>query len=107
MMPREAVAAISQQSPSNQAALNAYFQRVKSAVRGAWSKPAGLHDQLRVSVSFQVSADGRITGARVASSSGNSLFDQSVLAAFNRAGSVGPTPDGKSYPLRLEFRMTD
>lgn len=107
MMSRETAERVSRQSPSDQAALHAYFERVKATVRGAWAKPAGLHDQLRVSISFHISADGRISGARVASSSGNAIFDQSVLAAFNRAGSVGPTPDGNSYPLRLEFRMTD
>lgn len=106
-MSRETAAQVSEQSPSDQAALSAYFERVKAAVRGAWAKPDGLNDQLRVSVSFQLSADGRISGARVSSSSGNSIYDQSVLEAFARAGSVGPTPDRKAYPLRLEFRMTD
>lgn len=107
MVPRETMQQVNQQSASDQQALNAYFERIKATVRGAWAKPEGLHDSLRVTVSFSVSADGLITGARVTSSSGNGVFDQSVLAAFARAGSVGPSPDNRSYPLRLEFRMTD
>lgn len=107
MMSREDMAQVREQSSTDQAALNAYFERIKAAVRGAWAKPDGLHDSLRVTVSFQVSADGRISGARIASSSGNSIFDRSVLEAFNRAGTVGASPNRETYPLRLEFRMTD
>lgn len=107
MMSREAMAELTRQPGTDQAALSAYFERIKASVRGAWAKPDGLHDSLRVTVEFQVSADGRISAARVLSSSGNPLFDRSVLDAFNRAGSVGPSPDRQSYPLRLEFRMTD
>jgi TonB family protein len=98
---------VSQQSSTDQAALNSYFDRIKSAVRGAWSKPHGLHDALRVTIRFDVSADGRLTNVAVASSSGNSIYDESVLDAFRRVGSVGPSPDRKAYSLRLEFRMTD
>jgi TonB family protein len=97
----------SQQSASDQAALQSYFERIKAAVRGAWAKPHGLHDQLRVEIRFDVRAAGVISGFSVASSSGNSIFDQSVLDAFARVGSVGAPPDRKPYSLRLEFRMTD
>lgn len=106
-MSREAMTQVKQQSGADQAALNAYFERIKTAVRGAWAKPDGLHDSLRVTISFHVSGEGRISGASISSPSGNPLYDRSVLDAFNRAGSVGASPDRQSYSLRLEFRMTD
>lgn len=107
MLPREQAAQVSQQSSGDQAALNSYFERIRSAVRGAWAKPQGLNDALRVTVRFDVTADGRLTNVSIASSSGNSIFDQSVLEAFRRVGSVGPSPDRQPYSLRLTFRMTD
>jgi TonB family protein len=100
-------AQVNQASSADQAALSSYFDRIKAAVRGAWAKPHGLHDQLKVEVRFDVSATGVISNVAVARSSGNSIFDQSVLEAFSRVGSVGPSPDRRPYSLRLDFRMTD
>ncbi|MFT4705138.1 MAG: TonB family protein [Bradymonadia bacterium] len=56
-------------------------------ISGAVRRPNGIPDneyrRLRVRVEFRVSEIGRITRATVARSSGNRLFDNAVVSAFN------------------------
>ncbi|MEX2381440.1 MAG: TonB family protein [Opitutales bacterium] len=96
---------VSQLSSSDQAALQAYFGRLHSAIERAWRKPEGMSTRLEATVQFSVSRDGRVFGARIVSSSGNNIFDRSILDAFGRVGSVGATPDGEGYTPQLTFRM--
>ncbi|MEZ5278602.1 MAG: TonB family protein [Opitutaceae bacterium] len=98
---------LSRMSQSEMNALDAYFARLREQLKRAWAKPEGLSDRLQCDVQFDVSSSGVLSGARVVSASGNPEFDRSVLAAFAAVRKFGPTPDGRSYPARVTFRMTD
>ncbi len=88
--------------------LQRYSARLRSNINAAWTKPAQLAGVRLISeVVFDVSASGRITNVRLRPGSGNSAFDQSVLAAFRKASSAGPTPTGQAHSFTLPFRMLD
>lgn len=89
-------------------ALGAYSAQLRSRIDAAWGKPESLAGvRIAATVVFDVSASGRITNARLNPGSGNSAFDQSVLAAFRRVTSAGPTPTGQGHSFTMTFRMTD
>jgi TonB family protein len=87
-------------------ALVDYSSRLRSRIDAAWVKPAQLASvRLVAEVVFDVSPSGRITNAQLRPSSGNTAFDQSVLAAFRSASSAGPTPTGQPHQFSLPFRI--
>lgn len=89
-------------------ALGTYSAQLRSRIDAAWAKPASLAGvKVAATVVFDVSASGRITNARLRPGSGNSAFDQSVLAAFRKVVSAGPTPTGQDHSFTMTFRMTD
>lgn len=100
-------AQLNQMSQSEINALDAYFARLKQALKRAWAKPSGLSDRLQCVVEFDISSSGILSGVRIVTGSGNSDFDKSVLATFKAVRNFGSTPDGRSYPARVTFRMTD
>jgi TonB family protein len=88
--------------------LQRYSARLRSKIDAAWVKPAQLAGVRLISeVVFDVSASGRVTNARLRPGSGNSAFDQSVLAAFRKVSSAGLTPTGQAHTFKLPFRMRD
>jgi TonB family protein len=99
----------SQQLSSQQlSALSSYSARLRSKIDAAWTKPAHLAGvSLVAEVVFDVSATGRISNVRLSPGSGNAAFDQSVLAAFRKSASAGPTPTGQAHSFSLPFRMRD
>lgn len=89
-------------------ALGTYSAQLRSRIDAAWAKPtsqAGVN--VAATVVFDVSASGRISNARLRPGSGNSAFDQSVLAAFRKVLAAGPTPTGQGHSFSMTFRMTD
>jgi len=89
-------------------ALGTYSAKLRSRIDAAWAKPGSLAGALvAATVVFDVSATGRITNARLDPRSGNSAFDQSVLAAFRKVISAGPTPTGQGHSFTMTFRMSD
>lgn len=95
-------------SQAEQDALMAYIGQVRAHLNAAWRKPARAGgSNLEAVIRFTIEGDGRIVGVSVLQSSGNDLFDNSVLLAFREAGRVAPTPDGASKSIRLTFRMVD
>jgi TonB family protein len=97
-----------QLSAQQMSALSSYSARLRSKLDAAWTKPPQLAGvSLVAEVVFDVSATGSITNVRLSSSSGNSAFDQSVLSAFRRVASAGPTPTGQAHSFSLPFRMRD
>ena len=98
---------LNQMSNSEINALEEYFVRLKQALEMAWSKPLGLSDRLECVVEFDISSLGVLSSARIVASSENGDFDRSIVAAFKSVRNFGPTPDGRSYPARVTFRMTD
>jgi len=89
-------------------ALDAYNARLRARIDAAWAKPASLAGvRIAATVIFDVSASGTITNARLRPASGNAAFDQSVLAAFRKVISAGPTPTGQGHSFSMTFRMSD
>lgn len=83
-----------------------YFAMLILRLREAHEKPGGLSDLLNAEVQFTVAANGGISGVRIVRSSGNTEFDQSVVAAFARVKMPG-RPDGKSDVKTLTFRIRE
>lgn len=103
--PRNPSPQLSQQQMSE---LADYSSRLRSRIDAAWIKPAQLAGvNLVAEVVFNVSPSGQITHVRLRRSSGNTDFDQSILAALRRATSAGPTPTGQTHEFSLPFRMGD
>lgn len=94
-------------SDAQQSALGLYIGTLKDALERNWDKPPGVPPATVAVVEFDLSPIGRATNVRVVERSGNGAFDESVLAAFARLTSVGPTPDGRELALRLTFRMKE
>lgn len=95
-------------SAQQMSALADYSARLRSRIDAAWIKPPQLAGvNLIAEVVFDVSASGRISHVRLRRSSGNSAFDQSILAAFRRSTSAGRTPTGQEHQFSLQFRMLD
>ena len=95
-----------QLSRQQMSALADYSSRLRARIDAAWVKPAQLAGvRLVAEVVFDVSPSGRITNAQLRPGSGNRTFDQSVLAAFRKASSAGPTPTGQPHQFSLPFRI--
>lgn len=89
-------------------ALGKYSAQLRARIDAAWAKPTSLGGaRVEATVIFDVSASGRVTNARLKPGSGNASFDQSVLAAFRKVVSAGPTPTGQAHSFTMTFRMTD
>jgi TonB family protein len=97
-----------QLTPQQLSALASYSARLRARIDAAWVKPEQLAGvQLVAEVIFDVSPSGQITNVRLRRSSGNNAFDQSILSAYRRVTSAGPTPTGDSHQFTLAFRMRD
>lgn len=90
-----------------QSLLNTYYSLLISALKRAHVPPPGVNDKLEAKVTFDITGGGHILNPRIAVSSGDRDFDESVLDAFRNVGSVGRTPNGKSDTLTVVFRMRD
>jgi len=65
------------------------------------------HETGTATLSFVVTADGRIAGAHLARSSGSSSLDRETVAMVSRIGQLPPPPNGRaaiSVPIRYSFR---
>jgi protein TonB len=69
-----------------------YFRTVQQKVKDAWTFPGGSND-LSADVEFSIGADGSLNGVKIAKSSGDGAFDDSVLRAIKRAAPFPPPPD--------------
>lgn len=89
------------------AALDAYFNRLISALRAAHEMPDSVNDLLIAKVSFYLAADGSISAVKIVKSSGSSDYDDSVVDAFHKVRSIGAVPGGKSGTYVINFKMTE
>lgn len=81
------------------------LQRYLSALRRRIQdrfEPGG--SDLEAEVFFTVTADGRLTGARIQRSSGNPAFDQSVLRTLWETRPPGRPPGDRDFTFSLVFR---
>jgi TonB family protein len=75
-----------------------YFRTVQQKVKDSWTFPGGSND-LSADVEFSIGADGTLNGVKIAKSSGDAAFDDSVMRAIKRAAPFPPPPDR----YRLQF----
>jgi TonB family protein len=97
-----------QLTSAERSALATYNSKLRARIDSAWNKPEGLAGlQIAVTVLFEVSASGRLSNVRLEGRSASPNFDQSVLAAFQRVRSAGPTPTGQSHVFTMTFRLAE
>ena len=90
-----------------QSELNTYISFLLTALKEAHEPPPGVSDSLEAKVTFDITAAGAILYPRITKSSGDRAFDQSVIEAFRRVKSIGPTPNGKPDTWTVTFKMKD
>lgn len=88
-------------SKAEKDALQAYGNALRSRSEQAWSKPNLVG---RAVVSIEVASDGTLT-ARLTQSSGNDLFDRSVMEAIRSLRKMPPPPGGKPVNFELPFSI--
>jgi colicin import membrane protein len=90
-----------------QSLIASYYTLLKQRLRDAFQSPPGLSDRLTTVIEMRVLADGTLTGATIAKSSGSDEFDRAVLDAIAKVGSIGPKPDGRDEDVKFDFNMHD
>lgn len=99
---------VSSMTRTNQDALGAYVSLIRARIDSVWIRPSGYDgNSQEIVVLFDVAPDGTISRVRLESGNPRDAFVQSVLNAFSRVRSVGPTPTGQEYTFRMPFRMID
>jgi TonB family protein len=77
-----------------------YYRTVQEKIKKAWSFTGGSGD-LTATVDFSIANDGTLTSVKIAQSSNDSSFDDSVLRAIRRAAPFPPPPE----KYRSEFNQ--
>jgi colicin import membrane protein len=76
-----------------------YYNDMIGRIKNSWTW-VGRRTDLRVTVNFVVEENGQISGLRLAGTSGDRSYDDSVLNAIRRANPLPPPPESH----RSEFR---
>ena len=89
-------------SSNDLAAIQAYNRRLRTKIDAVWKKPTAAGD-LGATVQFSLNSQGNIYEVKIVKSSGNELFDASILQAFKTVGNAGPPPNqqGGTYQVRF------
>ncbi len=87
--------------------LSTYISFLIQELKRAHEPPNGVSDQLETKVTFDITASGAILNPRITKTSGNREFDDSVLDAFRRMRSIGPTPNHRPDTWTVTFKMRD
>jgi len=69
-----------------------YYQEVQKQIKDAWSY-AGDNPDLTATVTFGINPDGSLNSIKVATSSRDPAFDDSVVRAIRRASPFAPPPE--------------
>ncbi|MDF3059590.1 MAG: protein TolA [Rariglobus sp.] len=85
----------------------AYISLLVQRLREAHQRPEGLSDLLQAMVKFRLTSSGSVTNVTIIHSSGNTEFDQSVLAAFRRITLPPPPANLKTNDYTIPFRMKE
>ncbi|MET0262573.1 MAG: TonB family protein, partial [Rariglobus sp.] len=83
---------------------DAYISLLIQRLKEAHQKPDGLSDLLQTTVRFRLTSSGTVTNVTIVSSSRNTEFDQSVLAAFRRITLPPPPPNLKTSDYTITFK---
>ena len=82
--------------------LEAYFAELRRRLRAALETPPGVSEELVATVDVLLAADGSLSHAHIAKSSGSAEFDRAVLVAIGRTR-MSARPDGKSEVMTIPF----
>ncbi|SFH73382.1 cell envelope integrity protein TolA, partial [Modicisalibacter xianhensis] len=85
-------------------ASNGFINLVRHAIEQAWILPASATNQLRAVVRIQLLPTGELVSARIIESSGDSVFDRSVLQAVERAA---PFREIRELPLAAQSQFRE
>ncbi len=98
--------------PLPQAVIDTNISLIRKALYNAWNQPpreAAGHSPAEIV--FSIGPGGRILNPKITTSSGSTVFDQSVLDAARRVGSIpGLSAEfikQKGQNLVIEFRLSD
>jgi TonB family protein len=69
-----------------------YYATVQDKIKKAWNFTSGSSDLTAV-VDYAIGPDGTLTGVKIAKSSNDATFDDSVLRAIRRAAPFAPPPE--------------
>ena len=86
-----------------------YLQQVRTLVGRNFVAPAGSAGGTRTEVHFRIARDGTISELRIATSSGNAVFDQATLRALIVTAKLPPLPlgfSGSSLGIVYGFEYT-
>ncbi len=79
-----------------------YYSAIVGRIRQQWVYPDSLDKDLEATVSIRIAKDGSVTIQGIERSSGNRLFDRSVLSAINKASPLPPPP--QEIEIGVRFR---
>jgi TonB family protein len=87
-----------------------YYSRIKNSLTTTWTRPIHIKpgENITTLVSISLNKDGVVTNIKVVRSSGDSLFDRSVIASIRKIGKFGIPKDPKIYQenfstFKIEF----
>lgn len=82
---------------------DAYSAAIAQQIARNWLKPPGIGEELRCEVLAMQTPDGNITDARITRSSGNAVFDESVIKAIYKAAPLPQPPRPEIFERELEI----
>ncbi|MBF0460152.1 MAG: caspase family protein [Magnetococcales bacterium] len=97
-----------EESRSDNGMIALWQRKIQSKIHENWNKPSGLPDEnsLEMTVLVEVSQEGALINPRVGRTSGNALFDHSVIRAIQKTTKVERPPAGclECQELEINFR---
>ena len=88
--------------------LQSYTGRIKLMIERAWLPPSHAASNLRAVVHLTIDKQGRVEQLRVVQSSGNTMFDQSLIRAIKQVSPLPPPPEDPNEPSLeavIQFRQ--
>lgn len=82
---------LEQQRMSDQSEINKYRLPIKQRIEQFWSRPPSARRGMQATLEIRLIPGGEVVSVTVVKSSGNAAFDQSAVAAVQRA-KILPTP---------------
>ena len=101
-------AAVDQEPRASNLTVGLWQRKIQGKIYENWNKPSGLPNEsnLAMVVVVEVRPDGSLANPRVGRSSGNAVFDRSVIHAIQKTPTVDQPPTGcpECRELEIVFR---
>ncbi len=103
----------SQASPADlNAKMKAYYAMIKFRINGKWTYPQGIlpGEQWETWVDIKILRNGAVVETNIEKRSGNRYFDESVLKAIRKAGTLPPLPEWfgeNSHDVVIRFHSSE